>query len=157
MMPLVTDELREALELIHRHGERSHFVGRRDEHLVLAAEERLGITFPVAYRRFVLRLGAGSFGAAEFYGLIDTDFSGLPDAVWVTLQSREEPSRLPSTMVVVGEDGMGGDYVLDAAKGTDPPVEVWSGGISDSADELEQVAGSFGLFVLHQVRAQLER
>ena len=51
----------------------------------------LGLEFPPSYRRFVLDFGAGSFGASEVYGVIDSNFenSSVPDAVWCTLDVRE--------------------------------------------------------------------
>jgi hypothetical protein len=50
---------------------------------------------------------------------------------------------------------MGGDYVLDTAKGLDPPVEVWEGGSSQAGDRLERIADDFGTFLLNKVRVQL--
>ena len=124
--------------------------------MIAAAEGRLGLRFPATYRRFLLRLGAGSFGAAEFYGVIAEDFSGpLPDGVWVTLTSRAGPAALPSSMVVIGEDGMGGYYVLDTAADDEPPVVVWNGGDSEPGDPLETVAPDFGAFILDCVTVAL--
>jgi hypothetical protein len=152
----VGDALDQALSLIEQHPDRSYFRGPRDENVVGAAEDRLGLRFPDAYRRFVLRMGAGSFGAAEFYGVIDSDFSGpVPDGVWVTLESRKGPSALPTSMVVIGQDGMGGQYVLDTAAGDDPAVTVWIGGMSSPGEPLEEVASDFAEFVLDSVTRQV--
>ena len=60
-------------------------------------------------------------------------------------------------MVVVGEDGMGGEHALDTAMGDDPPVEVWQGGASVPGDTLEQLAPDFGAFLLEGVRWVLDR
>jgi hypothetical protein len=105
---------------------------------------------------FVRTLGAGSFGSFEIYGVIELPFEGpIPDAVWATLEERAEPSNLPLSMVVIGDDGMGGTYVLDTAKGAEPPVEVWNGGASVPDDELEILAPTFGDFLLESVRDEL--
>ena len=145
----------EALRLIGD-GDLADFVGPRPDALVVAAEQALGVQFPSSYRRFVSTLGAGSFGSFEIYGLIAEPFDGpVPDGVWATLDERAEPSHLPPSMIVVGVDGMGGTYVLDTAKGAEPPVEVWTGGSSHPDDELECVAATFGDFLLTAVRDEL--
>jgi 3-hydroxyisobutyrate dehydrogenase-like beta-hydroxyacid dehydrogenase len=45
--------------------------------------------------------------------------------------------------------------VLDTAKGEDPPVEVWNGGESQPGDDLEQIAPTFGEFLLEGVQEEL--
>lgn len=147
----------EAIELCEAH-EGADFVGRRSAALVSAAEAALGLRFPPSYRLFIQRLGAGSIGSFEVYGVISQPFDGpIPDAVWVTLDSRRGPSSLPPTMVVIGDDGMGGEYVLDTHKDDEPPVEVWYGGASHSGDELEDLAPDFGTFLLEGVRREISR
>ena len=136
----------------------SHFRGERPETVVAAAERALGLTFPPSYRRFIERLGAGSIGGLEIYGVTEEPFDGpIPDGVWATLDSRSGPSKLPATMVVIGDDGMGGEYVLDTATGSEPPVEVWNGGASRPGDPLEQVGADFGSFFLDEVRLQVAK
>jgi hypothetical protein len=149
--------LEDAALLIESRPDYSHFVGARTEAVVGADETALGVQFPPAYRAFVLRYGAGSFGSLEVYGVIAGAGQGLPDVVWATRFAREAPSNLPTSMIVIGADGMGGDYVLDTAKGQDPPVEVWEGGHSQPAERLERVAEDFGSFLLGHMRRQLER
>jgi len=135
-----------AVALCQRHPS-AHFAGPRPE-LVPSAESALGVALPPSYRRFVERLGAGSIGPFEVYGLTSEPFDGpIPDAVWAKLTSRRGPSQLPASMVVIGDDGIGGEYVLDTAKGAEPPVELWYGGASTSGDLLERVADSFGAFL----------
>lgn len=130
------------------------FAGEREESVVAAAEAALGYPLPAAYRTFVLRLGAGSVGSSEIYGVISEPFDGpIPDAVWSTIKDRLPPSNLPDRMVVIGDDGMGGSYVLDTAEGNDPPVRVWNGGRSMADDELQLIAPSFEA----HLRAILER
>jgi hypothetical protein len=147
--------LDEALQLIGD-ADLADFVGERPDALVTAAEDALGLRFPPAYRQFVSRLGAGSFGSFEVYGVISEPFDGpVPDAVWATLGERAEPSNLPPSMIVIGVDGMGGTYVLDISKGAQPPVEVWNGGRSVADDELEIIAPSFGEFLLEAVEDEL--
>jgi hypothetical protein len=132
------------------------FVGEQPDDLVAAAEDALGLRYPPSYRQFVGTLGAGSFGSFEIYGIIAEPFEGpVPDGVWATLDERAEPSNLPPSMIVIGVDGMGGTFVLDTAKGAEPPVEVWHGGGSGPDDELERVAPSFGDFLLEMVRDEL--
>ena len=151
MLSVSVEAAVEAIELCEHHAE-SFFAGPRGD-LIAAAEAALGLSLPPSYRTFVSRLGAGSIGAFEVYGVTRVPFSGVvPDAVGLTLQDRAGPSRLPSTLLVIGSDGMGGDYVLDTAKGIEPPVEVWQGGVSVEGQALERVADSFGTWLLANVQ-----
>lgn len=145
----------EAIAICERH-DGACFAGPRAE-LVVSAETALGFSLPPSYRVFVGRLGAGSIGGFEIYGLIREPFSGvIPDAVGYTLRERDAPSNLPNSMIVIGSDGMGGDYVLDVSKGEEPPVEVWEGGRSIASDQLERVGGSFGEWLLANVKLESE-
>jgi hypothetical protein len=97
-----------AAALIRSHPDLADFAGPRDEELVRAAEEALGVRFPPSYRRFLREYGAGSFGGQEIYGVIDADFesSGVPDAVWNTLGLRHD-GDIPPDLVVVYATGDG--------------------------------------------------
>ncbi len=92
-------------------------VGPRSSELVNRAEERLGLRFPPAYRRFLLEFGAGGFAGIDLYGVVGTDFdnSSVPDAIWYTINERKD--GLPNQFVVVGVDGLGGLYCLDCGNG----------------------------------------
>ena len=138
-----------------RGDSRSFFAGPRGEALVATAEAALGVEFPRTYRKFVVELGAGSVGAREFYGVIDDDFveSSVPDGIWLTLSERAQLS-LPTTLVIVGEDGMGGYNVLDTSQRDadgESPVAIWTPG----GDGLEVVADDFGTFFLRAVVEEL--
>jgi hypothetical protein len=147
-------EAEEAVGVCDGHDD-ADFAGPPGAATIAAAEAALGLALPPTYRRFVERLGAGSIGGFEVYGVITEPFDGpLPDAVWATLDARHGPGALPATMILVGDDGMGGSYVLDTANGVEPPVEVWAAGGSEPGDR-EQLAGDFGAFLLEQVRLQL--
>lgn len=82
------EDYERAVGFMKKHPELRHFVGARSETLVKAAEEKLDLTFPPSYRRFLLEFGAGSFGASELYGVIDENFenSSAPNGIWCTLQ-----------------------------------------------------------------------
>jgi antitoxin YobK len=144
----------EAIRLIRDRGD-AFFAGPRADDLIVRAQAALGLRYPPSYHRFIEALGAGSIGSFEVYGVTDAPFDGpIPDGVWLTLECRNGPSRLPSSMLVIGSDGMGGDYVLDTALGEEPPVEVWNGGRSLPDDQLERVADDFGSWLLDAVREQ---
>jgi hypothetical protein len=154
------NEVEEALRLVAQRPDESFFAGARDEGLVVAAEQALGVSFPPSYRRFLRELGAGSVGASEIYGVIHSNFteSGVPDGIWITLRGRLDWA-LPQSMVVVYNDGMGGYFVLDTEKvGGDAecPIFVWEPGRSARGDKLELVAPDFGSFFLHRVKEALD-
>ncbi len=140
-----------ALALVREHRDDADFAGPRDERLVVAAEAALGLIFPPTYRRFLRELGAGGIGSEEVYGVTDGNFtqSSVPNGVWLTLRRRVR-SKLPDSMVIVGGDGMGGDFVLDTARAGangECPVTVWEPGLGED-DELEIIAPDFGAFFL---------
>ncbi len=151
------NDLERALALVAAHPEEASFVGERSEILVRAAEKALGLKLPPTYRRFVAALGAGSFGAAEIYGVIDIDFekSSVPDAVWATLRAREDHD-LPADLVVVGQED---DTVLclqikpAAAEG--PVLEINAGEDPDRVGTHVR-ADDFGAYLLSRIEEELE-
>ncbi len=145
-------ELDAVLRLVEEHDDEADFVGPREESLIEAAEQALGLRFPPTYRRFLLELGTGGFDGEEIYGIISEDLgrAGVPNAIWLTLDERQS-SGLPGSMVTIYNDGMGGFFVLDTAKpgkGGEPPVEVWQPGASQPDDTLEVVGDDFGIVAL---------
>ena len=55
-----------------------------------------------------MEYGALTFGAAEIYGVFTEDFenSGVPDAVWATLDERRVV-KMPTHLVMIYNTGMG--------------------------------------------------
>jgi antitoxin YobK len=134
---------------------RSRFVGPRSNELVHLAESTLSFQFPPTYRRFLLELGAGNFGPAEFYGIIDDDFenSSVPDGVWFTLSERRE-RRLSSDLMVIGDTGTGSLYCLETRRdGSEGAVVVVDPGGDPLAREI--VAIDFGVFFLNRINEVL--
>lgn len=137
---------------------RAFFAGPRDDSLVAAAEDALGLRFPPSYRRFVRELGAGSVGSREFYGVTTNNFtdSSVPNAVWVTLDERSR-FDLPGTLVIIGDTGTGEYYALDTAQrdsADESPVVTWSAAQSQENDVLEIVSLDFGAFFLRAVEME---
>lgn len=147
-----------AVRLMEKHPELMRFVGARSENLVKAAEEKLALTFPPSYRRFLLEYGAGSFGASEFYGVIDEKFenSSIPNGIWCTLQERRLGS-LPLGLIIVSSDGAGGYFCIDcSAELAEAPIVTYHMGYPPHRQGKETVATSFGKFCLDLVRRELE-
>jgi hypothetical protein len=146
------DDYERARELIATHPERAHFAGPRDEALVRAAAETLGVEFPAVYRRFLLELGAGSFAGTEVYGVIDDDFrdSGVPDAIWRTLLLREEDG-LPSDLVGIHEPGDGEQVCLRTGDGS---IVSFSPG--EDEQEFEVVSPDFGTWFREMIEDEVE-
>ncbi len=141
-----------ALELIENAKE-GYFHGPATEDLILRAEQALGLSFPPTYKKFLSRLGCGSIWGDEFYGLFDEDFehSTVPNAIWVTLKYRSSID-LPRSLIVVGNTGDGGDYVIDVGEknshGESPVLEWWFG----YPPAQKVVAADFGAFLWEAVR-----
>jgi len=151
----------QAVALMSQHWGMQDFVGPRPEPLVKAAEDRLGVRFPPSYRRFLIEHGAGSFGSSEVYGVIGTSFdqSSVPDGIWYTLSERKE-SNLPSTMVVIFNDGSGDLFCIDSAASRpdgEAPVVRFQPGIPVPTQRPEVIARDFGSFLLDVVRREISR
>ena len=132
-------------------------MGKRSELVVRAAEKALGLKLPPTYRRFLLALGAGSFGAAELYGVIDVDFekSSVPDAIWSTLRAREK-NELPANLVVVGHEDDEITCLQVRPKAEEGPVLVLNAGDDPERVGTHPAAEDFGAYLLSRVEEELE-
>jgi antitoxin YobK len=150
-------QLSEAVQIIEEHPEKAFFVGTRPETLVRAAEQELGLQLPETYREFVLRLGAGNFGSAEFYGVTDNNYhrGAVPNGIWFTLTERQEVG-LPRNLVVIGSTGDGDLYCLHVGNNEESPVIIYQPGIPENEQARELVARDFGEFLLQKLKAELE-
>lgn len=151
------DDLDQALAAIGEHRGEASFVGPRTEMTVRTAEKALGLQLPPTYRRFLRELGAGSFGAAEVYGVIDVDFerSSAPDAVWATLRAREE-NHLPADLVILGfeDDEL---LCLRVRHGNEEgPVLGINAGEDEEQVGTRTVAPDFGKYLRDRVAEELE-
>lgn len=152
------NDLNDALKIIEANPSAAFFVGEKSPELVEKAELALGIRFPPSYREFVSRLGCGSFGSFEVYGIASDDFenSCVPDGIWLTLDERRSIG-LPGHLILIYSVGEGTTFALDSSQRGDDgecPVVAWPvGGASDSG--LEVIAKDFGEFLLSMVREEL--
>jgi hypothetical protein len=139
-------DLSRLIDSVKDHPE-SDFVGAQSEELVMAAELRLGLSFPSSYREFVLHLGAGNIGSEEIYGVFRPDFdeSGIPDAVWATLHARSDLG-LAESLVMIGYDGGEIHYVLECHATEDgrSPVLAW---IPGNPPAVSEVAADFSAYL----------
>lgn len=147
------NDLQQAFELIEEHSDDADFDGPKDERVVAAAEDALGLIFPPTYRTFLLRLGCGGISGFEFYGVINADFenSGIPDAIWFTLRERVD-SQLPQSLVLIAETGEGGYYALDTSDTLDDgecSVVEWVPGASDPP--IQKISTDYGRFFRDQI------
>jgi antitoxin YobK len=148
-------DLERALAIIAAHPSAARFIGRRAEIVVLGAEGRLGLRMPPTYRRFLLELGAGSFGSAEIYGAIDLDIerSSAPDAVWSTLFARER-SGLPADLVIIGIVGDEVTCLRILPKAEEGPVIAVNTSLGAEAGT-RTVSHDFGAHLLSRVEREL--
>jgi hypothetical protein len=150
------ENLDQAFKLIQLHDDRADFDGPKSDELLSKAEQALELSFPPCYRAFLSRLGCGDIAGLEFYGVIREDFddSGIPDAIWLTLDERTS-SQLPASHIIVAETGDGGYYAIDcsdSSNGECPVVQWWPG-----ANKQEMVASDFGEFLLRSIQIALGR
>jgi len=144
-------DLEEAFKLIQNNRGVARFSGPKPEELARGAEVALGLVFPPTYRTFLLRLGAGSLMAEEFYGITKGGLTSpsVPNAIWLTLNERRK-RNLPESVIIVGDNGVGGRYVIDTSKknadGDSPVVDWWPNNLPSQV-----VADDFGAFLLQRL------
>jgi len=120
---------------------------------IVAAEQILGVKFPRSYTMFLEKYGVAGIFGFEIYGIIKdpaTDEGCVPNGIWYTLIERKE-SKLPHDYIVIGDTGEGSLYVIDTAQkdeNAESPVLIW-----DASGETEQIADSFGEFLLEQLES----
>jgi hypothetical protein len=152
-----TTELQKAFQVIENQAQ-SDFHGPQPDALIRHAEDALGVTFPPSYLEFLRRLGAGHVTGCEFYGIIHDDFenSGVPDAIWLTL-NRRRTAGAPHALVFVCDTGDGGYYAIDTSRESadgEMPVVLWW--VDQPLENCEVVASDFGAFLLEQVQWSAE-
>lgn len=150
-MNISVADLHKAFALIERHKASADFEGKKPEGLVSLAESALGVRFPASYKSFLMTYGCGDIGGQELFGVIKPDFknSGIPDAIWLTLDERQS-SDLPESFVIVYATGDGAYYAIDCARTNEEgesPIFAWEPGSSKRGDALEQVADDDGQFL----------
>ncbi len=148
-------DLEKAFSLIEQHQDQADFDGPKPEEWISSAESILGVKFPLTYRRFLAFYGCGDIAGQEFYGIIKNDFrhSGVPDAIWLTLDERKK-SKLPLSFVIIYAASDGSYYALDCSRWSDVeecPIVVWIPGISKEGDCLEEIAEDYGKFLLETI------
>lgn len=144
-------DLEKAFDLIEKNG--GDFEGEKDDALIAKAEQALGVVLPLSYKQFLSTFGCGDIEGLEFYGLIGDDFesSGIPDAIWLTLDERK--SGLPKNLVLIYAVGDGSYYALDVSQtdsnGECPVVSY------DANGDMEKVADDYGSFLLAELQTVL--
>lgn len=152
-------QLQKAFEIIDNNSHRADFEGVKEEELISLAESVLGVVFPPTYREFLSKYGCGDIAGCEFYGLINGDFegSGIPDAIWLTLEERKD-SDLPENLVVVYALGDGSYHALDCSvtdQAGECPVVEWIPGSSKVGKGLEVIADDYGQFLLQKIEGAI--
>lgn len=154
------ENYQKAISIMEEHKESCFFVGRRSEELVSLAERTLGLQFSKTYREFVLKYGAGRFGAEEIYGVTSDDFVNacVPNAVWYTLDERKS-INLPPNLLIIYDTGYDFVYCLDFNKLNnegEPAVVEFAPGFDLSIQTYEKIADDFGDFLLYIITRELE-
>lgn len=146
----------QAVELIRQYIWMADFVGPRTSTLIEQAEKTLDLLIPNPYRQFLLDYGAGGFGSSEIYGVINENFvtSGVPDAIWLTLQQRK--LGLPPNYIVVFSTGDGNFLCLDVHGEQNSPIITYQPGYSLNEQIKGLVAENFGGFLLQEIRMQID-
>ncbi|EUJ43796.1 SMI1/KNR4 family protein [Listeria riparia] len=148
-----------AKEIIEANEELVDDFGEMQESLIIKAQKELGVDFPDEYKYFLSDFGALTFGSIEIYGVFKEDFenSGVPDAVWATLNERKLVN-MPQYLVVIYNTGMGELLCLnfrDLNDNQEPKITSYFAGFDESAQKHEVLYESFGDFILDMVKEEI--
>jgi antitoxin YobK len=154
------DASEQLIELVRANDDIANYADGCDAAVVAAAERELGESFPPSYRRLVEEFGTWDIAGEEFLGVFRTAAMGqkLLGSVSETLDARNQ-FGMPSGLIVVMFDGMGGFIVLDASRASQDdeyPVHVWDPGASDR-ESLEKLGDDFGSFALGRCQRAVTR
>lgn len=152
-------QLQKAFGIIENNSGQADFEGAKEEELISLAESALGVVFPPTYMEFLSKYGCVDIAGCEFYGLVNGDFegSGIPDAIWLTLEERKN-SDLPDNLVIVYALGDGSYHALDCSvidQAGECPVVEWIPGSSKSGQALEIIAQDYGQFLLEKIESAI--
>lgn len=149
----------EAKKIIEENKNLADDFGGASNAVIKKAQLVLGVEFPEEYRLFLTHFGALTFGSREIYGVFREDFenSGVPDAVWLTINERNLVS-MPKHLVIIYNTGMGDMYCMnfkDLNSENNPKITSYFPGFSEKAQENEVLYNSFGEFLLDIVNEEL--
>src|SRR5574341_1499567 len=151
-----------AKQKISQYHGKSCFSGPKSTSSIVAAMERLKMSFPPTYMRFLNEYGAGGIGSFEIYGLADDnlDYVGIPNVIWYTEKARKE-WKLPPYLIPIYDLGDGEVFCLDVhlinRENEEAPVIAYIPGF-DLRDEIPNiVANDFGAFFLSLVEQEEKR
>ncbi|WP_437019677.1 SMI1/KNR4 family protein [Streptomyces sp. enrichment culture] len=139
------------IELVRGNDDIANHADGCDAGTMAAAERDLGVTFPPSYRRVIEEFGTWDIAGEEFLGVYQTPAMGqaLLGSVAETLDARSQYG-MPSDLIVVMFDGMGGLIVLDSSQVDqvgEYPILTWNPGVADR-QSMERLGDDFGSFAL---------
>ncbi|MFD9944943.1 SMI1/KNR4 family protein [Nonomuraea sp. NPDC059023] len=148
------------IELVRGNDDIVNHADGCDAGVIAAAESALDVAFPPSYRRLVEEFGTWDIAGEEFLGVYQTPALGvkLLGSVAETIDTRSQYG-LPSDLIVVMFDGMGGLVVLDSSHANQEgefPVLVWNPGVVDRKN-MEKLGDDFGSFALSLCQRAVER
>ena len=157
-----TTAAEEALEklaaLAEQHPQVWEMEGPIMEEIVLAAEERLGLPFPLSYRMFLLRHGFASFCGGCVGGIHQSStVDKLVGALFFDSEKAWEKGWIPRDCLFV-ENQNGSDVLIDTSQmknGEAPIIEVPVGTLPDEVDRTP-ISPSFAEYYLGRLEEMIE-
>lgn len=133
-------------KLIAENRDQSFFFGNVDETIVRKVEEKLELTFPPQYRKFITEYGCGNIGPIEIFGLGPEEES-VPNLEWV-IKDLRQTRNLPEYLIPIENIGDGSYAVLSSQYASEN--EVGEGDVlewNSRARDPKRIANSFGEYL----------
>ncbi len=156
-------DLEKAIDIIYRHFSQDEVtIGKGcPQSFMDIVEDRLGVNFPISYKKFLTQKGQGGVGSLFISGIRAVNAEELFDTGigWKVKNDRKQ-FNIPSHIIRIEDIGNGDCYALDLSqmnKEGECPVVVWPIGGYEATPELEIVAPDFGTFFFEMVEEQIRR
>lgn len=148
-----------AKKIIEQNEELVDEFGGASDNLIIKAQNALSLKFPQDYKEFLSDYGALTFGSVEIYGVFREDFenSGVPDAIWATLDERNL-INLPENLLVLYNTGLEELYCLNfdvLNSNNEPMVTSYFTGYRSDVQKHEVLYDDFSEFLLDMVSSEI--
>lgn len=155
----MVNDYNKAKKIIEENKDLADDFGGATDVIIRKAQVELNLRFPEDYKRFLSSFGALTFGSIEIYGVFKEDFenSGVPDAVWATLNERKLVN-MPAHLVILYNTGMGEMYCLnyqELNENSEPKITSYFPGFSEDSQKNEALYNNFGEFLLDMVANEI--
>ena len=130
------------------------FIGGVQEEIIVKAEKKLDVVFPVSYKNFLKDYGVGRIGNEEILGITKNN-QGWPSVIWNTIEEINF-GQMPKELVPVYLYDDEFYFCLDTSEFKDGECPIVAVNIGDAGGERKKTYDSFGALLFEIVKTVIE-